>query len=114
MSHEASPLDSFQNGMQALSKEAPDVFCAFDNTETLVFAPGSLDTKTKHLIAIGICACIRCRHCAARHVSEALKAGATRAELVEAATVAAALGGSPSLAYIATAFRELLDSFDAM
>ena len=114
MSHSTNPLDGILDGMQALGKEAPDVFSAFENTENRVFAPGSLDTKTKHLIAIGICACIRCRLCAARHVSEALKAGASREELVEAATVAVALGGSPALAYAATAFREILDSFDAV
>ncbi len=114
MSQINNPLNSFQDGMLSLGKEAPDVFSAFENTEKRVFAPGSLDAKTKHLIAIGICACIRCRHCAARHVSEALKAGATREELVEAATVAVALGGSPALTYAATAFREILDSFDAV
>ena len=109
MSHSTNPLNSFLDGMESLGKEAPDVFSAFENTESRVFAPGSLDARTKHLIAIGICACIRCRHCAARHVSEALKAGASREELIEAATVAVALGGSPALSYVATTFREALD-----
>lgn len=109
MSLSIKPMDSFLNGMQALGKEMPDVFSAFEHTENCVFAPGKLDTKTKHLIAIGICACIRCRHCALRHINEALKAGATREELIEAATVAAALGGSPALSYVATTFSEALD-----
>ncbi len=109
MSLSIKPMDSFLDGMQALGKEAPDVFSAFEHTESCVFTPGRLDAKTKHLIAIGICACIRCRHCAVRHISEALKAGATREELMEAATVAVALGGSPALSYVATTFREALD-----
>jgi pyruvate dehydrogenase E2 component (dihydrolipoamide acetyltransferase) len=111
MDHMVHHQDEFLKDMQALGKEAPDVFSAFEHTENCIFAPGCIDTKTKHLIAIGICACIRSRHCAARHISEALKEGATREELVEAATVAVALGGSPALAYAATTFRETLDEF---
>lgn len=113
-----NPINSksidFSEAMKALGKEVPEVFRAFENTESCVFAPGSIDSKTKHLIAVGICACIRCRHCAARHVSEALKGGATRDELMEAASVAVALGGSPSLAYTATTFREILDEIGAV
>jgi pyruvate dehydrogenase E2 component (dihydrolipoamide acetyltransferase) len=106
--------DDFLESMLALGKEAPDVFSAFEHTESCVFAPGSIDAKTKRLIAIGICACIRSRHCAARHISEAMKEGATREELVEAATVAVALGGSPALSYIAATFRDILDDLGAV
>ena len=111
MEHVIDKLDDYLKGMQALGKEAPDVFSAFENTERCVFAPGGMDTKTRHLIALGICVCIRSKHCAAKHMGEALKAGATREELVETASVAAALGGSPALAYAATTFKELLDEF---
>ena len=113
MEHSIDNLDDYLDGMQALGKEAPDVFSAFENTERCVYAPGSLDAKTKHLIAVGICVCIRSKHCAGQHISEAIKAGANREELVEAAAVAAAMGGSPALAYAATAFKDLLDEFGA-
>ena len=104
-------LDDFIDGAKVLGKEAPDVFSAFESMENAAFTPGRLDSKTKHLIGIGICACIRCKHCAARHISEAIKAGASREEIVEAAMVAAALGGSPALAYSATTLRDMLDEY---
>lgn len=109
MSNSKTQLDDYISGVQALSKEAPDVFNAFDGIIGAAFAHGALDEKTKHLIGIAICVCIRCKHCAAHHISEAMKAGASRREVVEAAMVAVVLGGSPAVAYAATTFKDMLD-----
>jgi len=48
----------------------------------------SLDTKTRELIALAIAAQIPCPYCVYAHRNNALKAGATEAELREAAAVA--------------------------
>ena len=43
-----------------------------------------LDTKTKELIRVAVASVFRCRHCTEHHIKDALGAGATKAEIVEA------------------------------
>ena len=50
-----------------------------------VLKEGKLDTKTKKLIAVGTTITARCKYCIAIHVEKALKAGATKEEILEAA-----------------------------
>jgi AhpD family alkylhydroperoxidase len=107
-------LDDYMDGLAALGKEAPDAFQAFGAAYGTVFADGALSAKNKHLIAIALSVQSRCKHAVTRHVSEALKAGAQRREIVEAAMVAAALSGGAALACAATALREALDEFGAL
>ena len=66
-------------------------------------SPGELDVKVKELIATGIAIAARCDGCIASHVGAALKAGASRQELVEAIGVALLMGGGPSSIYGAQA-----------
>ena len=60
---------------------------------------GSIDNKTKELIAVGIAIAIRCEGCIAFHVHDALRAGATKEEVVETIGVAIMMGGGPALMY---------------
>jgi AhpD family alkylhydroperoxidase len=60
-------------------------------------ADGVLDPKTKESITLGTANSVRCEGCISFHGHDALKAGATRAEIVEAITVAILMGGGPSL-----------------
>ena len=43
-----------------------------------------LDAKTKELIRLAVASVFRCRHCTEHHIKDALGAGATKAEIVEA------------------------------
>jgi AhpD family alkylhydroperoxidase len=54
-----------------------------------VMRPGALDSKTKHLIALGVAAQIPCRYCVYFHTKAAKHAGATDAEIKEAIAAAA-------------------------
>ena len=49
----------------------------------------------------------RCKYCIGIHVEKALKAGATKEEILEAATVAILMGGGPALTYIAEVKKAL-------
>lgn len=62
-------------------------------------ADGVLSSKTKELIALSIGICIRCDGCIAFHVHDAIKAGATHEEIVEAIGVAVLMGGGPAMVY---------------
>ena len=64
-----------------------------------VEAKGALDTKTKELISIALSISEHCKWCIALHVKNALEAGATKDEIMEACFVAVLMGGGPSLMY---------------
>lgn len=62
--------------------------------------PGALTTKEKELISIALGIAAHCAYCIALHVKNAIEAGATRQEIIEASFVAGLMGGGPSIAYI--------------
>ena len=66
-----------------------------------------LDTKTKELIALGLSIASRCGWCISYHVNQAIKAGATRKELMEAGYVTVLMYGSQAL-------MEMNDLLDAI
>jgi len=104
-------LDSFLNGLNALGQESPEAAGAFMELLKGAYKPGKLDLKTKELISVAIGCYNRCVYCIVYHVNEALKAGATREEIIEAAMVSVAFGGGPSMAYAVTALKDTLDEF---
>lgn len=76
-------------------------------------ADGTLSSKTKELIALGIAIAVRCDGCIAYHVHDALEAGASRDEVVGAIGVAILMGGGPALMYAAEAY-EALQQFEQL
>ena len=95
-----------------LAADAPETMKAFGGLAGSVMKDGALDKKTKELMAISISICIRCEGCIAYHVSNAIKAGATRGEIVETITVAVEMGGGPSTVYGSKALAAF-DEFSA-
>ncbi len=75
-------------------------------------ADGALSTKFKELITLAISIAAHCEGCIAVHVRAALRAGATRQEIVEAIGVAIYMGGGPAMVYGCEAF-EALGQFEA-
>ena len=71
-------------------------------------AKGALDKKTRELIALAVAATTRCDTCIAIHASEAVKAGATRDELLEALAVAVSLNAGAALVYSS----RILEAYD--
>lgn len=104
-------LDSFLGGLKSMSNEAPESVRAFMGLLDASYKAGAIDVKTKELISVAIGCYNRCVYCIVYHVSQALKAGATREEIIEAAMVAVAFGGGPSMAYSVTVLKETLDEF---
>src|SRR6185312_2838333 len=62
--------------------------------------PGTLSVMEKELIALSIGLSLRCESCIYSHVQAALKAGATREQILEAAGVAVLMQGGPSYTYL--------------
>ncbi|MGV9743459.1 carboxymuconolactone decarboxylase family protein [Rhodococcus zopfii] len=85
--------------MGRLGREAPAVMGGFGSLHTASTADGALPRKTKELMALAIGIAVHCDGCIAYHVHDALKAGASPAEIVETIGVAVMMGGGPSVVY---------------
>ena len=96
-----------QNLMLKLGRELPGPMSGFGQLHRHATADGALSTKVKELIALGIGIAARCDGCIAYHVHDALRAGATRKEIVETIGVAILMGGGPATVYGAEAFAAL-------
>lgn len=70
---------------------APEVLKAFWAFDKAAVAAGAIPVKYKELIAVAVALTTQCPYCIDIHSGNARKAGATDAEIVEAAMVAASL-----------------------
>jgi AhpD family alkylhydroperoxidase len=92
-------LDELRPLHRELRHAIPDVYKTFTEFHHASFAAGSLDVKTKELIALAISVIERCDGCIASHSEGAARAGATRQEAAEAIGVSLLMGGGPSTIY---------------
>ena len=74
--------------MGGLAPQVMEAFWAFDKAAV---ADGAIPVKYKELIAIAVALTTQCPYCIDIHSANARRAGATDAELAEAAMVAASL-----------------------
>lgn len=105
-------LNEFMGGLQEVGQTNGDQVNAFMNLLGAAYTPGAIDVKTKELISVAIGAYNRCEYCIVFHVYKALEAGATREEIMEAAMVAVAFGGGPTMAYSTTLLKKSIDEFE--
>ena len=77
--------------LEKMNGLAPDVMKAFWAFDKAAVAKGAIPAKYKELIAVGVALTTQCAYCIDIHAGNARKAGATEAELAEAAMVTAAL-----------------------
>ncbi|MGB8644981.1 MAG: carboxymuconolactone decarboxylase family protein [Anaerolineae bacterium] len=86
-----------------LGRELPGPMTGFARLHKKAVEDGALSDKTKELMALAISIAVGCDGCIAYHVHDAVKAGATRAELLETIGVAVMMGGGPASMYSAHA-----------
>ena len=77
--------------LKKMDSLAPDVMKAFWAFDKAAVADGAIPVKYKELIAVAVALTTQCPYCIEIHNGNARKAGATDAEIVEAAMVAASL-----------------------
>lgn len=105
-------LGELGQGMAEVAEECPELKAAFMQMDQAAYVDGELERKTKELIGLAIALYSRCEYCINIHVKQALEEGASREEILEAATVAVAFGGSPSFAYLCTSVIKALEAFE--
>ena len=79
------------NKLKKMDSLAPQVMKAFWAFDKAAVADGAIPIKYKELIAVAVALTTQCPYCIDIHSGNARKSGATDAEIVEAAMVAAAL-----------------------
>jgi len=90
-----------------LREQAPDSYARFVALGQSVFAPGALSTHVKELIAVAAAHVTRCQACIEIHTRKAREAGATEAELAEAAFVAVYLSAGGAIAQYRATHRAI-------
>ncbi len=83
------------------------VYQKFMDLEFEAFKDGELKKYQKELIALGISIVINCESCMEWHVGEALKAGASEKQIIEAIEVAIEMGGGPATVFSRFALKAL-------
>ncbi|WP_330178615.1 carboxymuconolactone decarboxylase family protein [Nocardia sp. NBC_01503] len=92
----------------------PEVYKGFGDLSKAAFEPGSLDRKTKELIAFAIGVVEGCDGCIASHGQAAARAGATRQEAAEAIGVTFLMHGGPATIHGARAYEAFCEFADAV
>lgn len=101
-----------RQGYRDLNAALPDPMQAFANLHRVAVAEGALPTAVKELMALAIGICTRCDGCIALHAHDALRAGATREQVLETIGVAVLMGGGTASVYATDALRAL-EQFEA-
>lgn len=86
--------------MMPVRKAMPDLLKAFGGLHRAAMSEGVLSTRDKELIALAIGLATQCEDCIYAHVRAAVKAGASRDQVLEAAGVTVMMAGGPSYTYL--------------
>ncbi|GAK59990.1 possible carboxymuconolactone decarboxylase family protein [Candidatus Vecturithrix granuli] len=97
-----------------LEHEAPALAQGFNDLMKSYYTPGVLSRRDKGLMAVTGAVAVRCLPCLALHVNNAIAAGATRAEVLEAAAIGVEYGGGPSYVFARNDLLQFLDEIEAM
>lgn len=95
-----------------LGRELPGPMQGYFQMHAEATKDGALSKRVKELVALAISICVHCGGCIAYHTHDALRAGATREEVLDVIGVAVMMGGGPAVVYASQAY-EALDQFEA-
>ena len=91
--------------IKKMNELAPEVMKAFWAFDKAAVAEGAIPVKYKELIAVAVAMTTQCPYCIEIHSNNARKAGATEAELTEAAMVAASLRAGAAVTHATHALQ---------
>jgi AhpD family alkylhydroperoxidase len=84
-------------------REMPGPMTGFARLRKKAVEDGALSARIKEMMALAVSVALGCEGCIAYHVHDAIKAGATRPELLETIGVGLLMGGGPGSIYAAHA-----------
>ncbi|MCX5638042.1 MAG: carboxymuconolactone decarboxylase family protein [Planctomycetota bacterium] len=103
-------FEKFKNDVAKMKQHLPDTVSGFAGLFSKVMANGALSVREKELVALGISVAQRCAPCIRLHVQKCLDAGATKEQILEAASVAVMMGGGPAYTHIPV----VMDTLEAL
>ncbi|HEX7340622.1 MAG TPA: carboxymuconolactone decarboxylase family protein [Rhodanobacteraceae bacterium] len=92
--------------LKKLDELAPDSMKAFWQFDRHAFADGQLSVLHKQLMAVAVALTTQCPYCLEIHRKAAQDAGATDAQLAEAALVAAAMRAGGAITHASHLYRD--------
>jgi AhpD family alkylhydroperoxidase len=110
MSKMRDQLDQVTTLTRRLTKDYPTETRAFLGFLQKAEEGKALDMRIKELINVGLAVGAQCEWCIAFHVKQAIKAGASRDEMIEAGFMAVVMHGGPAYMYM-TPLLEAVDEF---
>jgi AhpD family alkylhydroperoxidase len=96
--------------LKKLGELAPDAWKGFVAFDEAAFKDGAIPLKYKELMAVAVALTTQCPYCIDIHSGNAQRAGATGAELVEAAMVAASLRAGAAVTHATHALRTQINA----
>lgn len=102
-SHYKELTQQITSNLGPLREGVPQVMKSFGEMGKAALTPGTVDAKTKELIALAIGVATRCDACIGFHAKALVRLGASAAEVHETLGVAIYMGGGPSAMYAANA-----------
>lgn len=103
-------FEKFKNDVAKMKELVPDAVNGFAGLFSKVMKDGALSVREKELVALGIAVAQRCVPCIRAHVQKCLEAGATKEQVMEAASVAVMMGGGPAYTHIPV----VMDTLEAL
>jgi len=107
--HAAQTIEELRDPTRALRHAVPEPWHAFAALYAAAMAPGTLDARTKELIALAIATAKGCDGCMAHHAKGAARAGATQEQVAEMLAVVLLMDGGPATTHAPRAFAAFLD-----
>jgi AhpD family alkylhydroperoxidase len=102
-------FEKFKKSISKMKEQASDTVSGFSGMYVKIMKDGTLSVKEKELIAVGISVAQCCTPCIRSHVQNCLDAGATKGQILEAASVAVMMGGGPAYTHIPVVIDTLED-----
>ncbi len=103
-------LLNFKKSTAKLKEQAPNAINGFGAMYMKIMQDGPVPAKMKELIAVAISVTVQCDPCIKLHVQKSLELGATRQEILDAASVAVMMGGGPAWTHLPV----VLETVDAL
>jgi AhpD family alkylhydroperoxidase len=100
--------EEVKNTSMELQRELPEYMHGWKCFTATFQKEGALTKRERELIAVALSISKQCHWCVAYHVEHALKVGASRKEILEAAFESVIMGGGPVLVHM----RMVLDALN--
>ncbi|HEX42308.1 MAG TPA: carboxymuconolactone decarboxylase family protein [Phycisphaerales bacterium] len=101
--------EQFAADAAKMKQQVPDAISGFGMLFSKVMKDGAITLLEKEFVAVGIAVAIQCAPCIKLHVKKCLEAGATRQQVLDAASVTVMMAGGPAYTHL----PEVIDALDA-